>query len=224
MRGHHPSSQNGTPGGPSQHQDSRHLVTTRLNRAKLNAKSLNSDAADRHPYSEGEGRTFESCRVRQCFQLISRPPPCFREDRGNTGITVDEQPLAGGVYLSHGRRQPRLPTAVQLAPAAVAVIASMGGSVFFLKQQKCHSGAAQLAMDRRLGRLRLEPLARFEASKRREQQRFKALLSQRLGSAHGNRPVRAAALAAEYAIDLVLRSTATLGPLCEQLVRQSVVT
>ena len=39
---------------------------------------------------------------------------------------VDEQPLAGSVHLSHGRRQPRLPAAVQLAPTAVAVTAASG--------------------------------------------------------------------------------------------------
>jgi len=46
----------------------------------------------------------------------------------------------GGVHLSHGRRQPCLPAAIQLAPTAVAVTTCMGSSVFFPEQQQRHAG------------------------------------------------------------------------------------
>jgi len=53
---------------------------------------------------------------------------------------VDEQPFTGSVHLPHGRRQPGLPAAVQLAPAAVP--AGVAGAVFFPEQQQRHARAA----------------------------------------------------------------------------------
>ena len=44
---------------------------------------------------------------------------------------VDEHALAGGMRLSHRRRQPPLPGPVQLAPPAVAITTRLGGPIFF---------------------------------------------------------------------------------------------
>ena len=45
---------------------------------------------------------------------------------------VDEHALAGGMALSHRRRQATLPGPVQLAPTAVTVTTRLGGLILFL--------------------------------------------------------------------------------------------
>jgi hypothetical protein len=92
---------------------------------------------------------------------------------------VDEQPLASGMGLSHGRRQTAFPAAVEFAPTAVAITAGMGSSVFFPEQEQGDARSAQLMMDLRPIRLVLVPLPRLRAAQRREQQRFQARIGQR---------------------------------------------
>jgi hypothetical protein len=59
---------------------------------------------------------------------------------------VDEQALARRVRLAHGWRQPALPGAIELAPAAVAVAAGFGGAVLLPEQHERDAGTAQLAV------------------------------------------------------------------------------
>ena len=88
-------------------------------------------------------------------------PPVDDLDR-LAGI-VDEQALAGRVRLPHGRRQPALPGAVELAPAAVAIAVRFGGAVLLPQQHERHAGPAQLAVDMGPVRLRLPPEALLAA-------------------------------------------------------------
>ena len=62
---------------------------------------------------------------------------------------VDEHALAGDVALPHGRRQPCLPGAVELAEAAVAVAVGVDGAMLLPQQLQRHPWPAQLAVDRR---------------------------------------------------------------------------
>ena len=71
---------------------------------------------------------------------------------GLPGI-VDKHALAGRMRLAHRRRQPALPGAVQLAPAAVAVAVGFGLPVFLPQQHQGDTGPAQLVVD--MGPIRL---------------------------------------------------------------------
>ena len=69
MNGTYPSSSGGNLARPRRHLDGRRSpIVSKANRLWW-AKPLKLlMQAACHPSSEGEGRTFESCRVRQCFQ------------------------------------------------------------------------------------------------------------------------------------------------------------
>ena len=60
---------------------------------------------------------------------------------------VDEHAFAGRVRLPHGRRQPALPTAIELTPAAVAVAAGLPLPVLLPQQRQGDTGTAQLVVD-----------------------------------------------------------------------------
>ena len=62
---------------------------------------------------------------------------------------VDEQLLAGDMGLPHGRRQPPLPGAKQLAEPAVAVALGVGGAMLLPHELQRYARPLQLAMDRR---------------------------------------------------------------------------
>jgi len=76
---------------------------------------------------------------------------------GLPGI-IDKHALAGRMRLPHGRRQPALPGAVQLAPAAVAVAVGFGLPIFLPQQHQGDAGPAQLVVD--MGPIRLGPATR----------------------------------------------------------------
>ena len=67
---------------------------------------------------------------------------------GRAGV-IDEQALAGNVALPHGWRQPRLPGAVELAVAAIAVAVGMDSAMLLPQQLQRHPWSTQLAVDRR---------------------------------------------------------------------------
>ena len=73
MNGTYPSSPNGNLDRTRRHLDGRPSpIVPKADRLEW-AKPLELlTQAVRHPSSEGEGRTFESCRVRQPFQAVSR--------------------------------------------------------------------------------------------------------------------------------------------------------
>lgn len=75
----------------------------------------------------------------------------------------DEQALARGMRLPHGRRQPALPAPIELAPAAVAVAVGRGLPVLLPQQHQGDAGTAQLVMDVRPIRLGLAPQAALGA-------------------------------------------------------------
>ena len=60
---------------------------------------------------------------------------------------VDEHAFAGRVRLPHRRRQPALPAAIELTPAAVAVAVGRSLPVFLPQQHQRDPRTAQLAMD-----------------------------------------------------------------------------
>ena len=73
---------------------------------------------------------------------------------------IDEQALAGDVVLPHGRRQPRLPGAVELAETAIAVAVGVDGAMLLPQQLQRHPWPAQLAVDCRPVRPRSTILGR----------------------------------------------------------------
>jgi hypothetical protein len=68
-----------------------------------------------------------------CAGRIS-PLPGSTRSTGLAGV-IDEQALAGGMDLPHRRRQPALPGAVQLAPAAVVITVRLALPVFLPQQR-----------------------------------------------------------------------------------------
>ena len=103
--------------------------------------------------------------------------------QGRAGI-VDEQPLAGDMGLPHGRRQPRLPGAVEVAETTVAVAVGVRGAVLLPEQLQRHALPAQLAMDRPPIGLRPSRLDLGQRRRGRKQPR----LQRRIGNALGQRP------------------------------------
>ena len=81
---------------------------------------------------------------------------------GLAGV-IDEHALAGGMGLAHRRRQPALPGAVQLAPAAVAIAVRLALPVLLPQQHQRDAGPAQLVMDVGPIGLGLAPLALLAA-------------------------------------------------------------
>ena len=103
---------------------------------------------------------------------------------------IDEHALAGDVALPHGRRQPRLPGAIELTVAANAVTVGVDGAMLLPQQLQRHPRPAQLAVNRRPVRLRPPILGRDR--RRREEpalQRFvRQAVRQRPGEAGTPRP------------------------------------
>jgi hypothetical protein len=105
------------------------------------------------------GGSHHSDEDLRCSDLAGAPVEQFDRLSG----VVDEQALAGGMRLPHGRRQPALPAAIELAPAAVAVAVGRGLPVLLPQQHQGDAGAAQLVMDVRPIRLGLAPHAALAA-------------------------------------------------------------
>ena len=104
---------------------------------------------------------------------------------------VDEDALAGDMMLAHGRRQPPLPAAVEVAEPAVSVaVLGMDGAVLLPHQRERDPLAPKLAMDRRPVRLR--QAAPRLAARRRE----KPALDVSVGRARRQRPGQAGAIGA----------------------------
>jgi hypothetical protein len=89
---------------------------------------------------------------------------------------VDEQPLAGDMQLTHGRRQAPLPGAVQLTVPRIAVTVGMDAAMLFPQQLQRHARSAQFAMDHRPVRLR-SPILRRDL-RRRIQSPLQRLIAQ----------------------------------------------
>src|SRR5262245_8699738 len=64
--------------------------------------------------------------------------------RERRACVVHEHALANDVALSHGRRRPRLPAAVELAELAVAIAIGMEGAVLLPQQLQRHPWPPQL--------------------------------------------------------------------------------
>ena len=120
----------------------------------------------------GAHRRDEHLRLMQ----LAGPPV---DDLDRLPGIVDEQTLAGRVRLAHGRRQPALPGAVELAPAAVAVAAGLGGAILLPEQHERDAGATQLAMHLRPVRLAL-PTTALPAAVAGVEQGFQHAVAQRL--------------------------------------------
>ena len=89
--------------------------------------------------------------------------------------------------LPHGRRQPRLPGAIELTVAAVAVAVGVDGAMLLPQQLQRHPWPAQLAVDRRPVRLRPTILGRHR------RQRVEPELQRLVGQAFRQRPAEARA-------------------------------
>ena len=105
------------------------------------------------------GGTHHGDEDLRCSDLAGAPVEQFDRLPG----IVDEHAFAGRVRLPHGRRQPTLPAAIELAPAAVAVAVGRGLSVLLPQQHQGDAGTAQLVMNVRPFRLGLAPRAALGA-------------------------------------------------------------
>jgi hypothetical protein len=128
---------------------------------------------------------------------------------------IDEQALAGDVALSHGRRQPRLAGALELAVAAVAIAVRVDGAMLLPQRLQRHPWPAQLAVN--CSPVRLRPPCRHRCYCRRSRvdTRFRTLVGDALPQRPGNAGSTCTLQASTTVVAPIERLAATFGSISQ---------